>query len=119
MHSSKSSIIILSYNLRLLKIELSILFPLIKKAFDFNLKIFARWLLPENFSPEIFKTVINEHKNTPYYPEAIFRSIEAYVMLGINNKVLDYSAILKKDFPNSEWNILASNLKEEYGIKAD
>ena len=47
-----------------------------------------------------FKTVINEHKNTPYYPEAIFRSIEAYVMLGINNKVLDYSAILKKDFPN-------------------
>ena len=66
-----------------------------------------------------FKTVINEHKNTPYYPEAIFRSIEAYIMLGVNNKVLDYSEILKKDFPNSEWNILASNLKEEYGIKAD
>ena len=40
-------------------------------------------------------------------------------MLGINNKVLNYSEILKKDFPNSEWNILASNLKEEYGIKAD
>ena len=39
MHSSKSSIIILSYNLRLLKIELSILFPLIKKAFDFNLNL--------------------------------------------------------------------------------
>ena len=27
--------------------------------------------------------------------------------------------VFKKDFPNSEWNILASNLKEEYGIKAD
>ena len=27
---------------------------LIKNALDFNLKIFAKWLFPENFSPEIF-----------------------------------------------------------------
>ena len=34
-----------------------------------------------------FKTVIDDHKSTPYYPEALFRLIEGYAMLGINHKV--------------------------------
>lgn len=66
-----------------------------------------------------FKTVINNHKNTPYYQEALFRSIEAYAMLGINNRVISYAKILKKEFPDSEWNSLALNLIKEYGIKVD
>ena len=66
-----------------------------------------------------FKTVIDDHKNTPYYPEALFRSIEAYAMLGINHKVKGYVKILKKEFPDSEWNNLALNLMKEYGIKVD
>ena len=64
-----------------------------------------------------FKTVINDHKNTPYYPEALFRSIEAYAMLGINHKVVGYVKILKKEFPDSDWNNLALNLMKKYGIK--
>ena len=66
-----------------------------------------------------FKTVIDYHKSTPYYPEALFRSIEAYAMLGINHKVIGYVEILKKEFPESDWNNLALNLIKEYGIKAD
>ena len=64
-----------------------------------------------------FKTVIDDHKNTPYYPEALFRSIEAYAMLGINYKVIGYVKILQKEFPDSDWNNLALNLMKEYGIK--
>ena len=66
-----------------------------------------------------FKTVIDDHKSTPYYPEALFRSIEGYAMLGINHKVKGYVNILKKEFPNSEWNSLALNLMKKYGIKVD
>ena len=66
-----------------------------------------------------FKTVIDNHKNTPHYPEALFRSIEGYAMLGINHKVKGYVNILKKEFPNSEWNSLALNLMKKYGIKVD
>ena len=66
-----------------------------------------------------FKTVIDYHKSTPYYPEALFRSIEGYAMLGINHKVKGYAKVLKKEFPNSEWNSLALNLMKEYGIKVD
>ena len=51
-----------------------------------------------------FKTVTNDHKNTPYYPEAIFRLIEAYSMLGINSRAINYSKILNKEFPDSDWN---------------
>ena len=66
-----------------------------------------------------FKTVIDYHKSTPYYPEALFRTIEGYAMLGINHKVKGYVKVLKKEFPNSEWNSLALNLMKEYGIKVD
>ena len=66
-----------------------------------------------------FKTVIDYHKSTPYYPEALFRSIEGYAMLGINHKVKGYVKVLEKEFPNSEWNSLALNLMKEYGIKVD
>ena len=57
-----------------------------------------------------FKTVIDYHRSTPHYPEALFRSIEGYAMLGINHKVKGYVKVLKKEFPNSEWNSLALNL---------
>tara|TARA_A100001011_G_C14087611_1_gene747182 strand:- start:139 stop:912 length:774 start_codon:yes stop_codon:yes gene_type:complete len=66
-----------------------------------------------------FQTVIDYHKNTAYYPEAIFRSIEAYAMLGISDKILSYAYRLKKEFPDSEWNKLAFVLIKEYGIKVD
>ena len=66
-----------------------------------------------------FKTVIDYHKSTPYYPEALFRSIEGYAMLGISHKVKGYAKVLKKEFPNSEWIGLALNLMKEYGIKVD
>ena len=66
-----------------------------------------------------FKTVINDHKNSPYYPEALFRSIEAYAMLGINSKVLNYAKKIKKELPNSEWYPLTLNLMNKYGIKVD
>ena len=56
-----------------------------------------------------FKTVIDDHKNTPYYPEALFRSIEAYAMLGINHKVTGYIKILKKEFLH----ILMKTVKHE------
>ncbi len=66
-----------------------------------------------------FKTVTNDHKNTPYYPEAIFRLIEAYSMLGINSRAINYSKILNKEFPDSDWNNLAFNLMKDYGLKVD
>ncbi len=66
-----------------------------------------------------FKAVINDHKNTPYYPEALFRSVEAYAILGINNRVISYTKILKKEFPDSEWYNLALNLMKDHGIKVD
>ena len=40
-------------------------------------------------------------------------------MLGINNRVISYAKILKKEFPDSEWNSLALNLMKDYGIKVD
>ena len=66
-----------------------------------------------------FKTVIDSHKDTPYYPEAIFRSIEAFTMLGLNNKVTEYSYILNKEYPDSEWNSLTLALIRQYGIKGE
>lgn len=66
-----------------------------------------------------FSTVISYHKNTPFYPEALYRSIEAYAMLGINNKVLNYAERIKKEFPNTEWNSLSSDFIKKYGIKVN
>ena len=66
-----------------------------------------------------FKTVIEEHKNTPYYPEAIYRSMEAYSMLGVNNKVLSYAKKMNKEFPKSEWATLSVALIEKYGFRVE
>ena len=66
-----------------------------------------------------FNTVIHNYKNTPHYPEALFRTIEAYTMIGVYNKVKIYAKILNREFPNSEWNKLSFKLIQDYDIRVN
>lgn len=50
-----------------------------------------------------FETVIKEFSTTSHTPEALFRIVEAYVMLGLNSEAEKYAAVLAYNYPQSNW----------------
>lgn len=57
-----------------------------------------------------FSTVVNEYETTTYIEEALFRQIEVYIILGLNEEANNNLKVLKHNYPESEWTEKASKL---------
>ena len=64
-----------------------------------------------------FQAVMHDHKNTPFYPESLYRIVETYLMMGVDRQALDAYNLLRKKFPDSEWMSLASTQIKESRLK--
>lgn len=57
-----------------------------------------------------FSTVVNYYQTTTYIDEALFRQVELYTILGLNEEVQNNIKVLKHNYPNSEWTKKAEKL---------
>ena len=56
-----------------------------------------------------FKTILQKYQNSSAIPETLYRLTEALLMMGLKEEAIKSNAILKYNYPNSEW----SNLSED------
>ena len=50
-----------------------------------------------------FNNVINDHKKSKFVPEALFRTIEIYYTLGLDNDAEKTAGVLGYNYPKSQW----------------
>jgi outer membrane protein assembly factor BamD len=50
-----------------------------------------------------FRTVIETYQQTTHVPEALYRLVEAYSMLGLKGEARKAAAVLGHNYPGSEW----------------
>ena len=50
-----------------------------------------------------FKTVVKEYEKTSQTPEALYRLVESYLSLGLENEAKKAGAVLGHNFPASDW----------------
>lgn len=50
-----------------------------------------------------FRNVVDNFQTTSHAPEALFRLVESYLSLGIPAEAQKAAAVLKANYPNSEW----------------
>ena len=66
-----------------------------------------------------FQTVRDQHNDTPFYPESLYRIVESYLVIGIDSQaLLAYDSLLKRS-PNSKWTLLAKTKLEESRLKEE
>ncbi len=64
-----------------------------------------------------FQTVMHDHRDTPFYPESLYRMLETYLVLGVDGQALDTFNSLRQKFPSSKWTTLASVKIRESGLR--
>ena len=57
-----------------------------------------------------FKSILLNYQNTSSIPETLYRLTEALLMIGLKKEAVKSDAILKYNFPNSEWTNLSKNI---------
>ena len=57
-----------------------------------------------------FKTILQKYQNSSVIPETLYRLTEALLMMGLKKEALKSNAILKYNFPNSEWSNLSKGI---------
>lgn len=57
-----------------------------------------------------FQMVIKNYDTTAQTPEALYRLIEAHLLLGISEQARPYAVILDHNYPDNEWNARAKTL---------
>ena len=57
-----------------------------------------------------FKTILKKYQNSSVIPETLYRLTEALLMMGLKKEAIKSNAILKYNFPNSEWSILSKDI---------
>lgn len=50
-----------------------------------------------------FRNVIDNYQTTSHAPEALFRLVEGYLSLGVNDEAQKAAAVLRYNYPNSIW----------------
>lgn len=50
-----------------------------------------------------FRTVIDQYQTTSHTPEALYRLVEAYLTLGLDEEAQRNAAVLGANFPGSDW----------------
>ncbi|WP_425363983.1 outer membrane protein assembly factor BamD [Candidatus Tisiphia endosymbiont of Hybos culiciformis] len=64
-----------------------------------------------------FQLIVDNYQTTSHIPEALYRLVESYLMLGLNNEAKKYAAVLGHNYPNSMWykycySLIKNSLKE-------
>ena len=57
-----------------------------------------------------FKSILQNYQNTSSIPETLYRLTEALLMVGLKKEAVKSNAILKYNFPNSEWTNLSKSI---------
>ena len=57
-----------------------------------------------------FKSILLNYQNTSSIPETLYRLTEAFLMIGLKKEAVKSDAILKYNFPNSEWTNLSKSI---------
>ncbi len=60
-----------------------------------------------------FSDVSNNYKTTPQIEEALYREVEVYTILGLSGEAKKKEDILYKNYPNSKWSKMATELIKE------
>ena len=56
-----------------------------------------------------FKSILLNYQNTSSIPETLYRLTEAFLMIGLKKEAVKSDAVLKYNFPNSEWTNLSKS----------
>ena len=62
-----------------------------------------------------FDEVLRRYDTTVYAPEALYRSMEGYAMLGLHKEVKAYAQVLSHNHPQNAWNQKAQELLMKLG----
>lgn len=57
-----------------------------------------------------FQTVISKYQTTTHTPEALYRLVESFMLLGLKDEAEKYGAVLAYNYPASLWSDHARNL---------
>ena len=57
-----------------------------------------------------FKSILQNYQNTSSIPETLYRLTEALLMIGLKKEAVKSDAVLKYNFPNSEWTNLSKSI---------
>ena len=66
-----------------------------------------------------FKNVVRDYDTTSQVEEALHRTVEAYVSLGIIDEAKKVGSVLGYNHPNSDWYRDSYALLEEFGVNLD
>jgi len=66
-----------------------------------------------------FQTVRNQHSDTPFHPESLYRIVESYLVMGIDSQAINAYRVLKRKFPNGKWTLLAKTQIDESRLKEE
>ena len=50
-----------------------------------------------------YKTILKRHKNSAQIPESLYRILECYISIGLQEQAIKVASIIKYNFPNSIW----------------
>ena len=57
-----------------------------------------------------FKSILLNYQNTSSIPETLYRLTEAFLMIGLKKEAVKSDAVLKYNFPKSEWTNLSKSI---------
>ena len=80
--------------------------------------IIARYYLNEgNYLSALnrFNVILEEYQTTIQIEEALYREVEIYAILGLNNYADGYYKILQKNYPDGKWTAKAAKIMEKIG----
>jgi outer membrane protein assembly factor BamD len=64
-----------------------------------------------------FKVVVTRFPSFPVVDEALFRLVQAYLMLGVRNEAQAAAAVLNRKFPDSHWRSDALDMLKANGLE--
>ena len=62
-----------------------------------------------------FNTVVAQYQTTPQIEEALYRQVEIYTILGMNNQAKKSARVLEHNYPQSNWTAKAQKLISSKG----
>ena len=60
-----------------------------------------------------YQTVIKKYETTLFVPEALFRTVEIYDMMGERDEVKNMTRLLQVNYPNTRWYRLAKRIADK------
>lgn len=82
----------------------------------------GRWYLGENnplAATGRFKTVATQYQTTSHTPEALYRLVEAYEIMGLREEATRNAAVLGYNYPGDRWYAAAYKLLTEKGAEPE